>query len=686
MRVLIIFLKGLAYIGPAIPTLVFLSFNSPYIYTQTTALRGIALLGLAPLVTLWVWSRAFRPRITLHVVLLSAYPVVSLLVNVWSGRPDAMYGTWMRFGSAFDWLAVYIYTLILVTVIQSRKEWLHLIRWVVLVSLYVSVLGIAQYARVPWTFVSGTRVFSSLGSPAFLGSYLLLASGLSLVAFFLDRRSLRPWYAALFYVHMFVISLTNTRAPLVGLGVAVGVLVLWSSRRIVERIARYLKLRIGTIAVLCAGIGLSIILPLLFHSTSSRNYGSGLSDVTSYNRLLVWKIALAGAGEHPLLGWGDNSFPFVFQRYYDPRLFAGAENTSFFDRAHNELLDRFVGTGLFGVVAYLALFVSLYYPLKRYRADNPVAVVIGSFAAGYFFFLLFFFHSVSDTVLFGLMLAFSYASGHIRERAVVTRGSKLIGSYLIACSAVLFLRYIVNDAGANLSLRTAQSKSSAYERAVYAREAWDRTERGHTTILEVLPTLLGRPYEFTDRIRAIEILLPLVESSVRENPHDVRRLVLLTKLYRETSQLDRDRSITAFQLATVAVQMSPRDPQIFEQRGLIALDIAAHDTSLSNSWLSVALRDFGTAYSLAPSFPETRILFLMGAGLVRGSNDRLLSYLDREYATFSHSDWYLMLQALSYSGDAEDLKIAERALMAVPENSVSYRTDLIEFARTLQWK
>lgn len=76
-------------------------------------------------------------------------------------------------------------------------------------------------------------------------------------------------------------------------------------------------------------------------------------------RLAIWNMAIEGFKERPFLGWGQENFNFVFNKYYDPSMY---DQEQWFDRTHNIFLDWLVAGGALGLLGYLSLYASsLYY-------------------------------------------------------------------------------------------------------------------------------------------------------------------------------------------------------------------------------------------------------------------------------------------------------------------------------------
>jgi O-antigen ligase/polysaccharide polymerase Wzy-like membrane protein len=107
-------------------------------------------------------------------------------------------------------------------------------------------------------------------------------------------------------------------------------------------------------------IALAILIPIELMQTQIGN-----TD-TIYGRIAAWLIALEKGVEHPLTGIGLNNLRYVL---HETRLlFNGVRNLG---SVHNSFLAIFAEQGLVGLIAYLALIVSIVRKgLSLYRADT----------------------------------------------------------------------------------------------------------------------------------------------------------------------------------------------------------------------------------------------------------------------------------------------------------------------------
>jgi tetratricopeptide (TPR) repeat protein len=130
-------------------------------------------------------------------------------------------------------------------------------------------------------------------------------------------------------------------------------------------------------------------------------------NTEGHSRTLLWSMAAKGVNERPLLGWGQDNFPYVFSKYYDPKMFAQEQ---WFDRTHNVFFDWMIAGGVLGLLSYLAMFAALIYMVwkKREGSDWDIAqkaMLTGLFAS-YFVHNLFVFDNLTSYILCFMLFAY----------------------------------------------------------------------------------------------------------------------------------------------------------------------------------------------------------------------------------------------------------------------------------------
>lgn len=117
------------------------------------------------------------------------------------------------------------------------------------------------------------------------------------------------------------------------------------------------KLVAGIFIVTISGIALFTMMRKSDYVTSSLFLGRfsniSVADPTANSRIIVWKMSIEGFKEHPILGWGQDNFPYIFAKHHDPHMYA---QEPWFDRSHNVFFDWLVAGGILALLAHLSLY------------------------------------------------------------------------------------------------------------------------------------------------------------------------------------------------------------------------------------------------------------------------------------------------------------------------------------------
>ncbi len=331
--------------------------------------------------------------------------------SIWSNfeRMEGLIGLW------------HVFALFLVTssTIVKRQWWRLLVRGSLVISAGVSLYALVQLFG--WLTINqgGVRVDATFGNTTYLAVYLLFNIFLILVC--LTRVWQIAWQryvlGALLALQLIIIYNTATRGAILGL---IGGLILTGILIACQYSGQPRKWIIGSMVILVLLVGGFVLVrdtELVKNSPVLSRFASiSVTDTTTQSRLLIWKMSLNGFAERPLLGWGQENYAVVFNKYFDPKLW---RQEAWFDRAHNVLLDWLVSTGILGLVSYLSLFVSALWILWR---RLPVDSLLGSplaknlttgLLAAYFFQNLFVFDNLISYVYFFLLLAYLHQASQL---------------------------------------------------------------------------------------------------------------------------------------------------------------------------------------------------------------------------------------------------------------------------------
>lgn len=264
----------------------------------------------------------------------------------------------------------------------TRKDLTGFLSYVSTLAGIVSVLGLFQYFladRLPLEFFMGAdrRIGSTLGSPAFLGGFVVLLLPVTL------SRALpggakgreRMLMTALAGLLMLTLFLTMSRTSIIAGILSVGML-----------LALRFDLRSKTLARGATGIGVVCILAFFliphlgdrFVSMFDRDASSTLS-----RRYYFWEAGYKASLDSPLFGHGIGSYEPVMMRFRSPDYWL-YKSEDLVPHAHNEFLQVTAETGVIGLILYCSILVVVvregwrtYKKGKEWERINAAALLCG---------------------------------------------------------------------------------------------------------------------------------------------------------------------------------------------------------------------------------------------------------------------------------------------------------------------
>lgn len=315
-------------------------------------------------------------------IAVSAFMLTFLFASIFAHDPNAAFwSNYERGEGGFQMLHYYAFFALLVLFFDKKDDWIKLFRISVLVSFLLIAYGvfanlglapkfISTYPQAPpegfWKRLTQGRFHGSLGNPAYVAPYLIfsmfyLASlwNWSNISGRLKGLKKLAIYGGIFSLFSFFFLLSQTRAGIIGLGVAVFVFLIY----LVAASPHWRKLLsvVLIILILASGVVLRYKDSQLIHSLpfwKIFNISLSVSGLWTLNtRFWTWGSAWQGFLDRPILGWGPENFTAVFDKYFDPRHHVPDQNTeTWFDRAHSIYFDYLAETGILGLAAYLSIF------------------------------------------------------------------------------------------------------------------------------------------------------------------------------------------------------------------------------------------------------------------------------------------------------------------------------------------
>ncbi|MFH1457359.1 MAG: O-antigen ligase family protein, partial [Patescibacteria group bacterium] len=431
-------IQFLLYLSLATPLIFYHYLFYPFVTTKALFFRVIVLLVLLLFLIYFFVKKKISYKtsplwwaflILIIVYFLSAVFGIAFMRSFWGNMERAT-------GIVF-FVHLFVYFALLIFAFKDIKQWHWLFRASLFVGLVIVVYGLMQHFGIAQAInTTGVRVSSTLGNPAYLGSYLLINFFLALYLFFTDKPltktssaySTKPlmsgvflvrgknifwkiFYAVSGFLSVITLYLTQTRGAVIGLVGSLILFALLNSFRIKEgnKIIKKISV-IFLILIISASILIFVFKDSQFvqkNGTLERITSISLNDDTTQTRLSAWRASTQAWQERPVFGWGLENYGYAFSKYFPPEIYADSSSRIWFDNAHSVLFEHLVSTGLLGLVAYVLLFfLAFYYLFKNKNITKLQSNIFVSLLAGYIFANLFVFDTINTYVLVVLVLAF----------------------------------------------------------------------------------------------------------------------------------------------------------------------------------------------------------------------------------------------------------------------------------------
>lgn len=647
-------------------------FIFPFIVPKVLLLRSLVLIMLGGwlllLVTNWEDYKVRLTPISIAVSLFFLSFSISTFVGV-----DWYHSFWdnhERMLGLFTIIHYVLYYFIVTSVVKEWRDWQWLIRIFLLAGALVMLLGCIQriypYIRPdspPFLLnQSGSRVASTLGNPIYVGGYGLFLFFLGLLSALKEKR--QSWKLYAFggaFLGMLGVFFSGTRGSVLGLIAGALVLgVIYTIHMKSHPQARTLVLRL-----MAAGVMILAILFAFRHSSFVRSIPA-LGDLlntslagTSTTRLMAWGIAFDAWKDRPLFGWGPNNFYYAFNTYYRPEFLEHGWAETWFDNAHNIIMNTLAVQGAVGLIFYLALFATVFWSLWRSyqagRLDIHIAVVSMAFFVAHLVQNIFVFENPTSYLYFFFMLAFvnsqrlTTGSEKVDKSSIEHQGEPAsIGFCALVGFVMLLLIYAtdINPARANMetlallqSLYTVQNPADQYQRtsSIPSPHIDDIRNDFARTVSQVLGPYVSNGHE--DQARQ---LLGLALDELKKNralhPTDIRVHLLQSQLDEQGASLFHDAGYLIDSEATLtdALRQSPKRQQIqytlaVEKLALQKNDEAIalmqqsvdEDPKISEGWWRLA-----TIYREAHRLPEAQAVVRKARSLGVAFDDRGLGVVN----------------------------------------------------------
>ena len=262
-----------------------------------------------------------------------------------------------------------------------------------------------------WSSLYENRVFSTFGQAEWLGAYFVLCLALGGGLLWQVRSRARLLVAASLGLILVGLLLTLSRGAYLGMGVAAAVFVISLARGV--RPTRRWLLALPALGLMAAFIG--AVPPLRSEAETVLSRAASTADLgegSIVGRLDMWKVGVAIAIDHPILGTGPDTYTLMFARYRDTLLLSRRDFWLAYrpESPHNAYLAIAAGAGLPALAAYLVLIVAILLRLRsalQRAASRAVRITFAAVlaaAAGHLITDLFMTADIAGSWMFWLLL------------------------------------------------------------------------------------------------------------------------------------------------------------------------------------------------------------------------------------------------------------------------------------------
>lgn len=661
----------------------------PYITGKNFYFRIVVEIMAMAWLSLALVLPQYRPRKNWVLAAFAVFILIVAIADLQGVNPFKSF--WSNFERMDGWVTqahLFVYLVVLVSVLNTEKLWRRLFQVSLGVSVVVGLLGLQQlfgWAAVGQGGANGLigRIDATFGNAIYLAAYdlfhVFLAAMLWVQEWHERKPGRRMWmsiaYGSIIVFDFIILLFTGTRGTTLGLiggGILAGLIYILRAEN-AKGVRKYV---FGSIAIL---IVLAGMLYAARDTQFVRNVGflARLASISAHDstvqaRFMNWGMAYQGFKERPILGWGQENYAIVFDKYFDPGMY-NAE--PWFDRVHNIIFDWLVAAGLLGLLGYLSVFATTIYYLwqsKTFRHDES-AILIG-LLAGYFFHNLFVFDNITSYILFATVLSYI-----IWRESDARRTARIIEAAPLAKEALAFsavgCALIVGSIGwwtnapsisQNLQLIRALMDGSQgnYEKVLV--DFQDAANVGAIGTQEVREQLAQAAAQIAGSNIPSDIKQKFMQTSIAEmkkqeqaSPLDARFPLFTGLVYQAYGDLENAR-----QSFEKAHELSPTKQSIYYQIG---------QNAISRGDVQGAMTAFKEAFEVDTRNIEARLYYV--ALLIRAGNDSLADeLLAPAIATGQAADQRI---AAAYSARGQFDKIAkiwEVKANLDPENTQVYFT------------
>ncbi len=609
-----------------IPFIVFLVPSGmffPFIVGKGFAFRIIVEILFGLFVALAFVDKEYRPKVSWLSKSILLFMAVMLVADLLGQNPfKSIWSNYERMEGFMLILHLGMFYFVTSSVLKTKEIWNWFFNTTIFASVLMSFYGLLQLAGAITISQGGARLDGTLGNSAYMAIYLvfhIFLSAYMMVSGF--NKTFHKWiYGSIIFLETLLLYYTATRGAILGIigGIILtGIVLAWK-----EKENKTLR-KVGYYTL--AGVAVFIVGFLLIKNTAfvknspvlGRFSTMSVSELQTQGRYFVWPMAVKGIAERPLLGWGQENFNFVFNKYYNPGLYGQEE---WFDRTHDLILDWLIAGGILGFLSYVSIYVALFYLIWRKKSTLKLLQksILTGLVSAYVFHNIFVFDNLISYIIFFSVLAYVHfmaTDEDQHEHVSKFYTFKFSGDVLyyivlpLVGVATLGMIYFVNVPAimANTTLIQAmspQNEGGVEKNLELFKKVFSYNSLGSSEALEQM-TQIAVKINSAQQVSAEtktafnDFAKLQIEKKLASTPTDARYLVFAGSYYNQMGQYE-----TAAKYLERAIVESPKKLSIHFELGSSYLGLRETQKAYDL---------FKRAYELRPDAPEAQVIYAVGA-------------------------------------------------------------------------
>lgn len=498
---------------------------------------------------------SFRPKLSLISYGLIAFFSAILLSSIFGVNFNlSFWGNIERMLGFFQLAHFLVFYFILITVLRTWDDWKYVMLGSVIAALFVSLYGIAQnlkWIESPW---NADRIISTIGNSAYVGAYTIFNLFFAAILLWKEKNIwARYFYGGSMIFIFWAMIISGTRGAYMGLAASILIMLfLFSLFNQNKKIKLWSLISFAVAALALAGLFLNADKPFITNNLYlNRLAHISFTDATMQTRLISWKAALKDFHNHPILGTGHGNYAITFDKYFDPIFLSYTASETYFDRAHNNIVDITSTTGLLGILSYLSIFAAaIYYLIRGYRQGRielAMLVFIIGLIIAYFIQNLVVFDALVTYIALMIMLGLinwlaqkdGNAPGKISDRGEIKNGefyAWLFGGLFMLVIIYQYNIKPINMLDATIMGQQYSSQGSfvqmvdAYKKAMSYGSIM--SEDPKSTYIRLISASLSTLQSLDPKVAAdaLDFAVKLAQENIKNNPKDSLNLLQTAQL------------------------------------------------------------------------------------------------------------------------------------------------------------